>query len=495
LKNDSFTVGLGCTGGIEYECESKLTFNLREVVTFHSSNFQIDNKSELPSQRTAHPLTHSRAVSVSDVKDSISSANVTRLRSVLVRAAASVVNHVDAAHGSWLHLVLSDATRRAMQGNVDVPGSAVHAMAEALLEAGIDTALVNAQQKTALDFARAVNLPHKAPIVAALELAAASHSGTTPRSAAKTRIAIEATELPLSSVSTASTAPVSSSSSSSSSSTAAPSEKRSSHHRRPGAVVDQVVAFASGGSADDGGADEAGDAHESDKPRKRVSLQQHDVSRSVLGHQKNSRGGDGEPPPPLPPAADTRVRSKSTSVSGARSQAQRSMSTSTFASAAAAAGAGATKTSDLKRGDRIVPGVDFKLNFAALESRAGSSSSQPPTPTEGSSAQQPRAQTARFVPSLSNLPLPIFRSPGEAQPPITLGLGDLISSPRSHVNLRDENNQPNSSDESGEGPPPLPPQSVSASGSPETTRRTQKQKQHKARREGVSAPSSPRRHK
>jgi hypothetical protein len=219
----------------------------------------------------------------------------------------------------------------------------------------------------------------------------------------------------------------------------------------------------------------------------------------VLGHQKNSRGGsDGEPPPPLPPAADTRVRSKSTSVSGARSQEQRSVSTSTFASAATATAAGATKTSDLKRGDRIVPGVDFKLNFAALESRAGSSSSQTPNPTEGSSsssAQQPRAQTARFVPSLSNLPLPIFRSPGEAQPPITLGLGDLISSPRSHVNLRDENNQPNSSDESGEGPPPLPPQSVSASGSPETTRRSQKQKQHKARREGVSAPSSPRRHK
>jgi hypothetical protein len=135
---------------------------------------------------------------------------------------------------------------------------------------------------------------------------------------------------------------------------------------------------------------------------------------------------------------EVRARSKSTSIHGERRTAARAASAlalqPTFS-----IGAEGAKTSDLKRGDRLVPGATFKLNFAALENK-----STPVTQTNTPTEADRRAQTARVIPSLGNVPVPILRSPREAQPPLTLGLGALIS-PRA---LRDHKSSSSSSKKS-----------------------------------------------
>jgi hypothetical protein len=385
-------------------------------------------------------------------------------------------------------MVLTDAAKRAMRGDTSVEPSTVNALAEALLEADIDVSIVNANRQTALDVARAINLPHKAPLLAALSAAGASTNVT-----AKTRIAADDA-----SPDVLDTTATSSTNSAATASTAA--------------VTD---------------ADHDGEA---DKPRKRISLQQHDFSRTVGSGVEKRRSGHKKGGP-AEPAHEGRARSKSTSV---HRQATRAASSTALQPTYSIGGSSGAKTSDLKRGDRLLPGPSFKLNLAAIEIRS-TPATQANTPTEADR----RAQTARVIPSLGNVPVPILRSPREAQPPITLGLGALISpralrdhksssskkSKKSTENSEndtkstslnssparrapapapttaatttaaDDNSDDNSQDlmtrvvkklDLSDIPPPLPPLSSAVTGTP-----PKKQRHHRSRH-GQSAPVSPR---
>lgn len=281
-------------------------------------------------------------------------------------------------------MILTDAAKRAMRGDTSVAPTTVHALAEALLEAGIDVTLVNANRQTALDVVRAINLPHKAPLLAALD--AKSRDDSAALDAANTT----ATNSTASSIARAD----------------------SSDHDDPPLA---------------------------DKPRKRISLQQHDVSHSVNAADKRRSGHKkGSAIASHADHVEVRARSKSTSIHGERRTAARAAS-SLALQPTLSIGAEGAKTSDLKRGDRLVPGPTFKLNFAALEIKS-TPVTQSNTPTEADR----RAQTARVIPSLGNVPVPILRSPREAQPPLTLGLGALIS-PRA---LRDHKSSSSSSKKS-----------------------------------------------